>query len=112
MSKRFWLWRHRDAWFGDHWVAFDCEYPVHPDGGDPCVLGEPEFVVEGSSGGGGRGRGGSLGVGADAVRRAPAIEGYPVEVALMDLAPGATVRIKLGADRVWRRIPVERGGTP
>jgi hypothetical protein len=41
-SKRFWLWRHRDDRFGPHWLAFDSEFPTL-DGGDPAVLGEPEY---------------------------------------------------------------------
>jgi hypothetical protein len=39
---RFWLWRHRDDRFGPHWLAFDSEHPTL-DGGDPAVLGEPEY---------------------------------------------------------------------
>ena len=43
--KTFWLWRHRDDWFGEHWLAFDNEFPTAKNSCDPATLGEPEFVV-------------------------------------------------------------------
>jgi hypothetical protein len=39
-GQAFWLWRN-----GDHWLAFDTPHPTLP-GGDPRVLGEPEFALK------------------------------------------------------------------
>jgi hypothetical protein len=33
---KLWLWRN-----GDHYWAFDKEYPCYEEGGDPMTLGEP-----------------------------------------------------------------------
>jgi hypothetical protein len=34
----WWIWRN-----GISYLAYDKEYPVYPDGGDPLTLGEPVF---------------------------------------------------------------------
>jgi hypothetical protein len=35
-EARLWLWRN-----GDHYLAYEHEYPCYSDGGDPLTLGEP-----------------------------------------------------------------------
>ena len=39
-GKTFWLWRN-----GNHYLAFEHEYPCYSPGGDPMVLGEPAAVA-------------------------------------------------------------------
>jgi hypothetical protein len=34
-AAKLWIWKN-----GDHYLAFDSEYPIH-SGGDPKTLGEP-----------------------------------------------------------------------
>jgi hypothetical protein len=39
----WWIWRNGTRAGRECFVAYDKEYPVYPDGGDPLTLGEPVF---------------------------------------------------------------------
>ncbi len=39
----WWVWRNGVHAGREFFVAYDTEYPVQPDGGDPLTLGEPVF---------------------------------------------------------------------
>lgn len=43
----WWIWRNGTHAGRECFVAFDKEYPVAPDGGDPLTLGEPVFSGSG-----------------------------------------------------------------
>ncbi len=40
---KWWVWRNGSVFGREIFIAYDKEYPVQPDGGDPLTLGEPVF---------------------------------------------------------------------
>lgn len=43
MTDYWWVWKNGVRGELECFLAYDKEYPVYPDGGDPLTLGEPIF---------------------------------------------------------------------